>query len=56
MREREEKLRAAYEEIRQMDDAIDQAAFLNNFLEGERKTPANEALVNAVAMNLADEL
>jgi len=56
MTEDEERLRQAYEQIEQMDDAIDQAAFLNEFLSGKQRTPGNEALVNAVAINLADEL
>jgi len=54
--EKEERLRTAYEAISEMDEAIDQAAFLNEFLDGKPRTPGSEALVNAVAMNLADEL
>jgi len=53
---RNKKLREAYEQIKQIDEPIDQATRLNEILEGEKKTPGNKALVNAVAINLAKEL
>lgn len=52
----ESDLRKAHRTISEMDEAINQAVFLNEFLRGKPRTPGNEALINAVAMNLADEL
>lgn len=53
---REDDLRTAFAAIKEMDDPIDQAAFLDEYFEGKRKTPGSIALVDAVSRNLANEL
>lgn len=56
MLDNEEDLREAYTAIKQMDNSVDQAAFLNEFLSGKNRTPASYILVEAVSKNMADEI